>query len=332
MKSIFLAVAVLVAVALADQINSDWEQWKIINKKSYSIVEDKLRREIFSANAEKIASHNRLFDLGLKSFRLGVNRFTDMTDTERAQFLGAKPTEPLEGLGFKTHITSRRNNPDSFDWRNHNPNPISEIKDQGQCGSCWSFSTTGSVETHHALYTSTGLYRLSEQQLIDCSNVAPYNNGGCNGGWMNTSMQYIKDVGGIMREADYPYEAKDGTCRFDVTKEVATVTGFVNIRKGDEQDLQDAVVNKGPVSVAIEVANTFYSYSGGVYDGDDCHDDQSYLDHAVLVVGYGTENGDDFWIVKNSWGDRWGEYGYIRMARNRGKCGIALAACYPTVV
>jgi cathepsin L len=330
MKSIFLVAIVLVSVAFAagDQLNSDWEQWKLIHKRSYSIVEDKLRKEIFSANAERIASHNRLFDLGLKSYRMGLNKFSDMTPTERAEkFLGGKLPASFHGAG-PAHIPSGRPLADDVDWRTKNI--VTEIKNQGSCGSCWAFSTTGSVEGQHALATGKRV-SLSEQQLVDCTTVEPYNNAGCGGGWMNVSFQYIQDNGGIESEQSYPYKGEDGNCHYDKTKRAAGVTGFKNIKEGSEKDLQDAVANVGPISVAIEVENNFFDYTGGIYDGSDCYNQPEYLNHGVLVVGYGTESGKDYYIVKNSWG-QWGENGYIRMARNSGdKCGIALAASYPLV-
>jgi len=330
MKSLFVAlVLVAVAVASRSQINSDWEQWKLIHKQSYSIAEDKMRKELFIANSEQVASHNRLYDMGLKTYRQAINRFSAMTPAERKAFLGAAPPQLFRGPGSTEYVPSGKPLADDVDWRLKNI--VTPVKDQGQCGSCWSFSTTGSLEGQHALATGN-LISLSEQQLIDCSNVGPYNNGGCNGGWMNSSFQYIKDNNGIELEQDYPYEGADGQCRYDASKRAAGVTGFVNIKEGSEPDLQDAVKNIGPISIAIEVANGFYSYGGGIYDGSDCHNTKDYLDHAVLVVGYGSENGVDYYIVKNSWNTWWGHEGYIKMARNSGdKCGIALAASYPLV-
>eukprot|EP00128_Syssomonas_multiformis_P007592 Colp12_sorted_trinity150504_noHs@19982 len=148
---------------------------------------------------------------------------------------------------------------------------------------------------------------------------------------MDNAFTYIKKVGGIEQESAYPYTAKDGTCKFDKTKVAATVTGYVDIPEGSESGLLNAVGTVGPVSVAIDASQySFQFYSSGVYDESACSSTQ--LDHGVLVVGYGTENGKDYWIVKNSWGGAWGDAGYIKMARNKkNQCGIATAASYPLV-
>lgn len=172
---------------------------------------------------------------------------------------------------------------------------MTPVKDQGQCGSCWAFSSTGSLEGQHFAKTKQ-LVSLSEQNLVDCSQKQ--GNMGCNGGLMDQAFTYIKENKGIDTEKSYPYEAEDRTCRFKAADVGATDTGFTDIKSKNEEALQQAVATIGPIAVAIDAShNSFQLYKRGVYNEKSCS--QTQLDHGVLAVGYGTEGSDDYWLVKN---------------------------------
>ncbi|KAJ0077096.1 hypothetical protein Patl1_35481 [Pistacia atlantica] len=212
--------------------------------------------------------------------------------------------------------------PESMDWREKGA--VAPVKDQGQCGSCWAFSTVGAVEGISQIVTGD-LISLSEQELVDCDRS--YNEG-CNGGLMDYAFEFIINNGGIDTEQDYPYKATE-TIKMLM---LLPLMGYEDVLTNDEKSLKKAVAHQ-PVSVAIEAggrAFQLYRIVQGVFSGR-CG---TQLDHGVVAVGYGTENGVDYWLVRNSWGSSWGENGYIKMERNvntpTGKCGIAMQASYPT--
>ncbi|KAK9408253.1 death-associated protein kinase 1 [Crotalus adamanteus] len=322
------------APGLDPALNDHWLSWKSWHSKKYHEKEEGWRRMIWEKNLKMIELHNLDHSLGKHSYRLGMNHFGDMTNEEFRQVMN----------GFKQSRSQRKYKgsqflepnflqaPKSVDWREKGY--VTPVKDQGQCGSCWAFSATGALEGQH--FRKTGkLVSLSEQNLIDCSG--PEGNQGCNGGLMDQAFQYIKDNNGIDSEESYPYIGKDDEdCLYKPEYNSANDTGFVDIPEGRERALMKAVAAVGPISVAIDASHTsFQFYESGVYYEPQCNSEE--LDHGVLVVGYGYEGTDDdnkkrYWIVKNSWSEKWGDQGYIHMAKDRSNnCGIASAASYPMV-
>jgi C1A family cysteine protease len=217
--------------------------------------------------------------------------------------------------------------PESIDWVSKGYVPA--VRDQGSCGSCYTFAALAAVESRLLIAGSSfkkSNIDFSEQQLVDCST--DQGNKGCNGGSLVATFRHIK-VNGIMKESDYPYKETEGTCAFVASKAVAKIGGQKTVTANSESALQTAVA-EGPVAVAIDASTIkFQLYSSGVFDDSNCS--STTLNHGVAAVGYGTESGSDFWLVRNSWGSSWGQSGYIKMSRNKNnQCGIAAGAVYPT--
>ncbi|CAH2046662.1 unnamed protein product, partial [Iphiclides podalirius] len=327
-------VVAVSAVSFVDVVKEEWDAFKMEYQKEYgSEVEDQFRMKIYAENKHKIAKHNQRFAQGLVSYRLKVNKYADMLHNEFVNAMNgfnstAKQTingSEIRGATFLPAANVQY--PDHIDWRELGA--VTEVKDQRMCGSCWSFSSTGALEGQH-FRKSKKLVSLSEQNLVDCSTA--YGNNGCNGGTMDSSFKYVQENKGIDTEDSYPYEGVEKQCRYNPKNSGADDVGFTDIPTGDEEKLMQAVATIGPIAVAIDASQpAFHHYSEGVYYDENCS--STRLDHAVLAVGYGTdEKGGDYWLVKNSWGLSWGEKGYIKMARNRkNNCGIATEASYPIV-
>lgn len=352
--AVFTLLVVAISASLAvvtyrDVLHEEWNEFKERYNKTYrDQSEDNYRFKVFLETKHMIAKHNRLHANGAKSYTIGLNKYSDMTHQEFVKTMnGYKPELRKKSLSaallasgasedpkvaeerFKLMQEPKFDLPKSVDWRQHGY--VTPVKDQGQCGSCWAFSSTGALEGQH--YRKTGdLISLSEQNLVDCSRK--YGNMGCDGGLMENAFKYIRDNHGVDTENSYPYEAHDDKCRFRNKTVGADDKGAVEIPEGDERKLMQAIAIKGPISIAIDASQeSFRLYDGGVYDEPACGNQQENLDHGVLVVGYGTDPvHGDYWLVKNSWSESWGQSGYIKMARNKdNQCGIATSAVYPVV-
>ncbi|KAH9712070.1 putative cysteine protease RD21B [Citrus sinensis] len=311
-----------------DEVMTIYQTWLAKHgKTSNGMGHNEKRFQIFKDNLRFIDEHNSLN----RTYKVGLNKFADLTNEEyRAMYLGTRSDAKRRLM--KSKVASQRyackagdELPESVDWREKGA--VNPVKDQGSCGSCWAFSTVAAVEGINKIVTGE-LISLSEQELVDCDRK---NNAGCNGGLMDYAFQFIIQNGGMDSEQDYPYLGAENKC--DPSRrnaKVVSIDGYEDVSPFDEMSLKKAVAHQ-PVSVAIEAGGrAFQHYESGVFTGE-CG---SALDHGVVAVGYGTENGVDYWLVRNSWGSDWGENGYVKLQRNlldtnTGKCGIAMEASYP---
>ncbi|KAK9108935.1 hypothetical protein Sjap_016995 [Stephania japonica] len=307
-------------------------------------AEHAYRFSVFKSNLRRARRHQKLDPSAVH----GITQFSDLTPSEfRRQYLGLRKVR-LPADAHQAPILPTNELPTEFDWRDHGA--VTGVKDQGSCGSCWSFSTTGALEGANFLATGK-LESLSEQQLVDCDHVIrlwigalmkldsfmvamdikcdPEQPGscdsGCNGGLMTSALEYTLKAGGLMREEDYPYTGTDrGACKFDKSKIVASVANF-SVVSLDEDQIAANLVQNGPLAIGIN-AVFMQTYIGGVSCPYICG---KHLDHGVLLVGYGSAGyapirfkEKPFWIIKNSWGERWGENGYYKICRGRNICGV----------
>ena len=301
-------------------------------EKKYATVEEWAHRlTVFAQNAARVAAHDAKalgYEVSLAS------QFADWTEEEfeKYQTLHSRP-KPSQAAGTHEAVGDV---PVEVDWRTKGV--VAAIKNQGSCGSCWTFSTVVSIEGAHAKKTGD-LVTLSEQNLVDCAKGDKIDGGdeccmGCSGGLMDNAFDYLikKQDGGIATEDSYAYTGKDGTCAFDGKPVGAKISNWTDVAVGDEVALADAVANAGPVSIALDASKQWQLYSGGILKPRSilgCSSDPNHADHGVAIVGYGTDDGVDYWWIRNSWGESWGESGYMRLERGVNACGVANFASYP---
>ncbi|XP_039475793.1 cathepsin K [Oreochromis aureus] len=306
-------------------LDAQWEEWKSTHRREYNgLGEEGIRRAIWEKNMRMIEAHNEEAALGIHSFEMGMNHLGDMTSEEVVEKMTGLQIPMNQERSFTLAMDDMPSKiPKSVDYRKKGM--VTSVKNQGSCGSCWAFSSAGALEGQLAKQTGQ-LVDLSPQNLVDCVTE----NDGCGGGYMTNAFQYVNENGGIDSEAAYPYVGQDQSCRYNASGMAAQCKGYKEIPVGNERALAVALYKVGPVSVGIDAQqSSFQFYKHGVYYDPNCNKDD--VNHAVLAVGYGVNTkGKKYWIVKNSWGEEWGNKGYILMARNRGNlCGITNLASYP---
>ena len=308
-----------------------WKQFsnfkERFSKRYENLQELESRFQTFRSNLKNIILHNLDYR---QNFTMGINQFTDLTPEEfKAKYVGGLKTE-VGSYGCKSFSSDAVGAPASIDWRTNGA--VTSVKDQGQCGSCWTFSATGAIEGAWAV-SKGQLIDLSEEQLVECATGMQYGSHGCSGGQMEGAFKYVIEHGQCALSA-YPYTSgngQSGSCQS--CQPVAHVSSCSDVNPNDQISLKAAVAQQ-PVAIAIEADTRYFqSYSSGVLTSSSCG---TTLDHGVLIVGYGTENGIDYWLVKNSWSTTWGDKGYVKIARSdstndAGICGIAMDPSFPSV-
>jgi len=340
MNKLFFLVASFFTVVSSENLrkrpltlNTDeWKQFlsfqERYNKVYDTLTELEIRFQIFSSNIHNMILHN--LDL-TQNFTMGINQFTDLTPEEfKATYVGGY--KPLQSFGCESFSSHNNNLPDSVDWTTKGV--VNAVRDQGQCGSCWAFATTANAESVWAIFNGN-LLDLSEEYLVDCASGLGYFNMGCNGGNPDSAFKYMINNGQCL-ETSYPYTSgvtqTAGSCEKCASAGVK-FSSCSDVTPNDQVALKSAV-SISPVVVAIEADTRYFqSYSGGILDSSACGNS---LDHAVEIVGFGTENGIDYWKVRNSWSSSWGENGYFRVKKTSstndpGVCGIAMEPSFLTV-
>lgn len=314
-------VAVTIALPTSSQMVGEAASFSAFMAKfgkEYKTEEFVLRKVIFEANMQKVAMLNQMDD----GATYGMTQFSDWTEDEFRSFALGYRMAPLPenvSLAAPLDITAA---PSEIDWVAKGA--VTPVKNQGQCGSCWAFSTTGDIEG--AVFTSTGkLVSLSEQDLVDCDKVDQ----GCQGGLPQNAFAQIIKEGGIDTESSYPYKGSGGQCQFSKANIGAKISSWEKVSQ-DEDQLAAYVAANGPVSIGIN-AGPMQWYMGGIANPFSILCNPKQLDHGVLIVGFGEENGKKYWKIKNSWGASWGEKGYYRIIRGVGKCGLNTMATHSKV-
>jgi C1A family cysteine protease len=335
MKSLLVAIVLVGLVVLVAECGaaadgqSTWEAYKAKHGKQYaSAAQEAKRKAIWEAKHAEIGQHNSRFAAGQETYQKGHNFMSDLTQDEKNSYKGLKRKVSASASRSAAAVESDRTTlPASYDLRNSSC--LAAIKDQGQCGDCYTFSATTPIEYQYCIKYKTAVV-LSEQQLTDCT-YSGYD--GCQGGAYEDCWSYLKSAGGQETTANYAWKAAttSKTCSFSASKVLAKVSTYTLLAQS-ETTMQSALVSYGPISIAIYVNTNFEAYTSGVYSDSSCPTDLKNVNHAVSVVGYGTSGSTPYWVVRNSWGTSWGQAGYILMKRGVNLCNIASDPAYPTIV
>ena len=301
---------------------ADWAQMQYINNNPHN-----MNYSSFLTNYIHVSSSYK----PTNTWTLDFNKFAGMNHTEFSKYNGYTPRyypKPTKRLGLTKY-------PDSWDWRAKGI--VGPIKDQQQCGSCWAFSAVGALESQIIKATGKNI-SLSEQDIVDCVKDIASPDGsstccdGCMGGEMYSVYQYLEhnQNGKDDTTAQYPYTAVDQDCS-PIPSDISLRLKSYGVVAQDENDMASALYSFGPLSVGVDANMDWQLYQRGIYNPteEECSSSPYEQDHGVIVVGYGSENGLDYWIIRNSWGEDWGEGGYMRLARGSNACGIANSAIYP---
>jgi len=314
MKTILIVLCLVFICFAATEKDLFFKFMKDQNRNYKSKEEQNKRFQIFSDNMKTIKRLN-----SNKGANYGINQFSDLSPTEfKHMYLMKNYKGTDHSKGKVLELTPQQQAtavPENFDWRNKSPSPVTPVKNQGQCGSCWAFSTTEEIESVWIL-AGNSQQILSEQQIVDCDTT----DDGCDGGDTTTAYEYVISAGGLETEQSYPYEAVDQSCQYQKSLVVAHISSwYYATQTKNETQMVQALYNVAPLSICVDASSWQY-YNGGIIKSN-CG---TNLDHCVQITGYGTSSdGTPFWWIRNSWGRSWGQSGYLQVERNKDLCGVA---------
>lgn len=306
-----------------------------------SEVDYELRKQVYHYNKQFVEEWNAK-PASERSHTVALNKFADWTDEEFEAIMlprraSRRAGSPMPARSPGQHALQHPPKeldatrvPSEVDWSGTPAEGPTAVKDQATCGSCWAFAAVGAATG--AYYVATGnSVDLSQQQLVDCS--WPFGNDGCDGGYHDQALEYVVQVGGMAALDAYEYAGQDRFCRDNSTSKAVQLKGYVNLPEGDVDAVREAVYSRGPLAVAIDAAQpSFKFYASGVFYEPNCGWQEDDLDHAVVLVGYGkAEDGDGYWLIRNSWSAFWGDNGYVRISTRGHGCGVATQAMYAVV-